>query len=234
MTVRELIGSSLRLIGAIATGETPSADELSDGLSSVNRLLGRWSTEGLIVYGRVREEFTLTSNDGSYTIGSGANFNTTRPSKLEHVTIEDQSATPTSEYPVEIINQSQWAAIVQKDQTGRPTKLYPEGTFPNDTYNLWPVPNEADKLVLYSQKPLTAFASINSTVSLPTGYDDALVYNLAVRLAPEYGKTVTPELMYEANESKALIKKSNIKPVYLECDPGTLSTATTYDINLGE
>ena len=36
MTIGELIKGSLRLIGAIASGETPSADEMKYSLSSLN------------------------------------------------------------------------------------------------------------------------------------------------------------------------------------------------------
>lgn len=222
-TVRDLIKGSLRLIGAIATGETPSADEQADGLSSLNRMLDRWSAENLLIYAVVREEFTLTPGTQSYTIGSSGTFNTSRPVRIERATIEEQSG-DTPEYPVEILSLDEWALITTKNtQSEIPSKLFAEGTYPLDTLKLWPVPSAANKIVLYSLKPLTAFSAVGDTVSLPSGYEDAIVYNLALRLAPEYGKQPDAAIVIEATEAKENIKRMNIKPQYLSCDPGVLS-----------
>jgi hypothetical protein len=48
-TVRDRIKRAMRLIGAAATGETPSADELADGLTALNAMLSSWSLESLLV-----------------------------------------------------------------------------------------------------------------------------------------------------------------------------------------
>lgn len=233
-TARDLIKASLRLIGAIATGETPSADEQTDALSAMNRMIDSWSNESLIIYEKVREEFSLTVNDGEYTIGASGDFNTTRPMRIEAATYEDQSASPAFEYPINIINLDEWANIQAKDLTGIPTHLYFETSYPLATIHLWPKPDTADKLVLYSWKPLSSFASANATASLPPGYEDALVYNLAVRLAPEYGKAVAPEIASTALDAKGNIKRMNIKPHYLRCDPFLNNRRTMFDYRIGE
>lgn len=232
-TVRDLIKASLRLIGASATGETPSADEQQDAFSSLNRMLDRWSTEGLNIYAITREEFSLTGGTGSYTIGSSGTFNTSRPVEIVAATIELQSSTPTVETPVEIISAIEWAEITVKDLQGIPTKLYAEGTYPLETLNLWPTPNTTDKLVLYSKKSLTAFATVSTTVSLPPGYEDALVYNLAMRLAPEYGILIDAALAIEASESKENIKRKNIQPRFLSAD-SALTSKRRFNILTGE
>lgn len=73
--------------------------------------------------------------------------------------------------------------------------------------------------MLYSWKPFSSFASVNDEIELPPGYERALRYNLAVELYPEYGKEPPASIYSAAQESKAAIKRMNIKPSYLVTDP---------------
>jgi len=233
-TVRDLLKGSLRLLGAISTGETPTSEELTDGLSVLNDMLDSWATEKLLVYGRVREEFSLVSGTQSYTIGSAGTFNTSRPQGINEATIEDQSVSPTTEYRLHILNDQEWSEIKIKDLTGNiPTKLYMEEGFPLNTLYFWPKPSSTNKVVLYSWKPFTAFATLDTTVSMPPGFAKALRYNLALELAPEYGKSASPELVSGAMESKENIKRMNIKPQYLSVD-AALMGSKPFNIETGE
>lgn len=232
-TVRDLVKGSMRLIGAIATGENMTADELADGISALNDMLDSWSNEGLVVHARVREEFTLTPSDGTYTMGSSGDFNTTRPLEIEEATIEIQDASP-YEVPLQMLSLSEWAAITDKaTSTTIPTKIYIEGTNPLETINLWPVPSAANKLVLYSRKPFTNLSTGSTSVTFPPGYQRALRYNLAIELAPEYSRPVNDAVAMIAAESKEIIKRTNIKPVYLQCDE-MLTARRRYNIYTGE
>jgi hypothetical protein len=220
VTGRELITASLRLIGALAPGEAMQSTEASEGLATLNRMIDSWSNENLLIYSKVREELTLTPSDGSYTMGSSGNLNTTRAIKIESATIENQSSSPMTETALRIIRTAaEWAGITSKESTSEiPEYLFLEGTYPLETMNLYPVPTYAHKLVLYSQKPITQVSTLDTSVSLPQGYDEALTYNLAIRLSPEYGRPVSQEVAMIATESKAAIKRTNIRPSLLRCD----------------
>lgn len=234
MTGRELVTASLRLIGAIAPGETLEAQEATDGLSALNRMLGSWSTENLLAFKTVREEFTLTTSDGIYSMGASGDFNTTRPIKIEKAMIEVQDVTPTAEYPVRIVTSLEWAAIESKDITSEiPYLLYAEGTYPTETINLYPVPTTAHKLVLYSTKALTEVATLDTALTFPPGYDRALIFNLAIDLAPEYGATVSEVVGMTAMESKAGLKRMNHKPRYLTVDNALIGSGDAFDITRG-
>jgi hypothetical protein len=214
-TVRDLINASFRLIGVTSSGETAKADELTDALSSLNRMIARWSNERLFVYARVRETFPLVAAQASYTMGVGGNFNTSRPMRIDAAAILDDI----TELPIDIISQNEWAAIVQKTmQSPIPVKLHAEATTTQATLRMWPVPSEVKTLVLYSWKPISSFSAAGDTVSFPPGYEDAIVYCLAVRLAPEYGRSVDPGILMEMTEAKANIKRMNIQPQYLSID----------------
>jgi hypothetical protein len=233
VTGRELVTAALRLLGVVAPGESLAASEATDGLSSINRMLSSWSTEGLLIYAVTREEFSLVAGTQSYTMGTGATFSTTRPVKINRAMIEVQSS-PTVEYELRILTPEEWAFIPAKDQSSDiPTSLYPEGTYPNETLNLYPKPSAAHKLVLYSQKPLTQISTLDTSISLPPGYEEALVYNGAIRLAPEYGRMLSTEVVAIAGESKSNLKRQNHRPRFLQVD-AALTGGLPFNIHTGD
>lgn len=219
MTGRDLISASLRLIGAIAPGESPTSAEATDGLSAINRMIDSWSNESLMVYSKTREVFSLVAGDASYTIGTGGNFNTTRPQNIDAATL----LIGTVEYPLKDLSESEWASVAQKGISAKPHSFYMEGTYPLETINLYPTPSAADSIVLYAWKPITQISTLDTTLSLPPGYERALVYNGALELSSEYGRQVTEIVFNIANESKATLKRMNFKPGYLRVDSALVS-----------
>lgn len=218
-TVGDLIAGSLRLIGALSSSEVPAGQEQHDAFNALSDMLDRWSTNGLVVFDKIIEPFTLVAGQQSYTIGTGGDFDTVRPQKILNAGIQFAGISPATELPVNIINLDQWSEIIVKDiQSTLPIALYLEDSFPLAVINLWPVPSAANILNLYSWKPLTPFASASTVISLPPGFAEALRYNLAVRLAPEYGKTPREDIVQIAMDSLADLKRMNTKPVYLEID----------------
>lgn len=229
-TWRDLIKGSLRLLGAISPGENISADEQADAFNTLKGMLDSWSTEKLVASVITREEFPLIASQSAYSMGSTGDFNTVRPLRVENAAILDNG----TEIPMEILNAEQWAHVSQKDvQSTIPTRLYPEGTSPLETINLWPVPTATATLVLYTWKPLTALTNVSATISLPPGFERAIKYNLAIELAPEYGKSASAEVVATAQESKANIKRVNIKPVYVGVDPA-ITRGRRFNILTGE
>lgn len=217
-TARTIIESSLRKIGALTKFDDLSADEAVDGLESLNQMLDSWSTDGLIVFARSWEVFNLTGGDGEYTIGSGADFNTTRPNHI----IEAFVRSDTTDYPLEIITEEDYyKKIVDKSSQGIPDYLCYDTAFPNGRIRLWPVPSSSLALHLLSEKPFSAYA-LDDTVSLPPGYEMAIIYNLAIIQAPEYGQPASGDIVGIAMESLGSIKRNNARNRPIKWQPGTL------------
>lgn len=68
-TAQTIISKSMRLLGAIASGESPTAVELSDGFDSLNSIIDSWSVATPMNYCEQDEVLTLTASQGVYTIG---------------------------------------------------------------------------------------------------------------------------------------------------------------------
>ena len=54
----EIINGSLRLIGALAEGEVPSAETSADALMTMNQMIDSWNTERLMIYNTIDQQFT--------------------------------------------------------------------------------------------------------------------------------------------------------------------------------
>lgn len=232
-TVRDLLEEAQRIIGVISDGENISASGAANGLVKLNNMIDEWSADGFPIYASVREEFSFVAGQASYTMGPSANFNTTRPIVIQQVGAVQ--TTPTQlEVPIEVINVQKFSSIAIKSiQSTFPSYVYDAGGFPNLTLTFFPVPQTTNKVAIYSLKPLASFASINETVSLPQGYKKALVYNLAVEWAEDYGKSTTPKADKIAVDSKATISRANFEPTTLVSDYFGLSNRGGYNIYSG-
>jgi hypothetical protein len=229
-TALDLIKGALRKINALANGETPPAAEAIDALSSLNRMLGSWNNSNLTVLGTKIEEFSLVANQNSYTIGDSGNFDTDVPLRVDSIYLKESD---NLEYPVLIIDNQAWGRLINKDMTSPvPTHAYIDDNFPLRRIYFYPTPSEVKTVVLHNYRKLTVMSSLTTEFSLPDGYEEAIEYNLAIRLAPEYGKSISPEISTIANEALANIKRSKVKKAELGIDQALLGHGT-YNILTG-
>jgi len=208
-TAAQIIDRSMRLLGALEPGETSTDDEYANGLIAVNGMLGSWNNERLMCYA-LREESLSYTAAVSATIGPTGTLVTTRPVEVVQAWVVDGS----NSYPVLMISDEEYGAIVDKASTSTwPTKANYKASMPDGTIYFYPVPSAAGTMSLLTRTPLVAFAAITDTVSLPPGWEDALTYNLAVRLAPEIQVPLPQEVLGLARAIKADLKRMNSKPM---------------------
>ena len=219
-TAQTIIDRALRLISAIASGESPTAAESADGLTALNAMISSWQTEKLNVYAFVDTPFTLVNADSSYTVGPGGNFALTpRPSKIEQVYVRANDI----DYHVELIDYAKWNSIPDKTSSSDiPIYAYYEPTLAAGTLQLWPVPNTAYSLHIVTWTTLLELAALATSITLPQGYERALAYNLAIEVAPEYEAEPSNAVVQIATESKAAIKRANNRPMLMNSELGYL------------
>lgn len=229
-TAADIVRDSLKMLGVLAAGESLAAADQTDGIRALNLLLGRWANERLTIHGTRRTTHTLTASLSPHTIGTGGTFNTTRPLRIDGAGIIPVGGTET---PLRILTDAQYREIGDKAQTDSvPSAVWVEQTYPTAKLWLWPVPTTAATLVLYTWSRITEFAAAD-TVSLPDGYEDALVHALALRLAPMYGVQPDGTLLQGAADSLAAVKRTNAPDVLVEVDPGVLS-GRAFNITTGD
>lgn len=206
-TALDMIKRSMRLIGALGQSEDPTAQEATDALNSLNSMLDSWSLERLMIYQVKQENFTWTGGQSSRTIGSGGNFSTTRPNKIEDGFVRISNI----DYPYRVVNHDVYDAIPDKTtQSEYPEIIYYKQASPLGTLYAWPVPSDSVSIYINHWVPLQSFSALTTSIALPAGYQRAIEYNHAVELHGEYPELDLPASVVQiARESKAAIKRTN-------------------------
>ena len=218
-----ILQRAARAAHILASSETFQPGEANDALDIANGMLDSWNAEKLMMFTIPRQVFALTSGQQTYPVGStaAAPFNIPRPARITGagvITLANPSQP--LELPLDLYTVDEWARIPVKNiPASLPSVFYDDDAFPNRNFNLYPVPNVSTlQIALYFWQQLTAI-TLAAQYTLPPGYYEALIYNLAVKMAAEWPGEVTEQVQQMAAESKLRIKSINSKPVDLRCDP---------------
>jgi len=226
MTVRDFLTDVLDLMGVISAGETPADSDIQLALRHANRLLDAWNADRFKIWSIQQQEFTLTSGQGTYTIGDPTGATTTlaasRPTAIQTATIILASV-PVGR-PLDLLTAKEWGAITEKTIQGhQPTKLYYDYGFgattfaagstpiPAGTIYLWPVPIDANtKLDLYTWAQLSRFGTLDDVIVFPPAYEQALMGALALRLFPAFQMPVDQVIAANAGYDDQILRQFNV------------------------
>lgn len=235
MKALDLISSSMRLIGALGSGEPPSSAEASDALMVLNQMLDSWTADRLTVFTITIAEFPLIVNQQVYTYGVGGDFNAARPSRIDRISIISlTNPSQPLELPLDLYTDWDWQQVPVKNiQTTLPQAVYDDGAYPLRNLSYWPIPTAAVNTRIYGWTALTSYATLTTDNNYPPGYIEALRYNLAMRLIAEmpgeYNPIMVSTTLQLANESLARIKSMNIPLVEAFCDAALTARNVRYN-----
>ena len=226
-TALDVIKRSLRLIGVYAIGEAPSPDESQDALTALNTLVGSLSNSSGLVHARTLDSIAIASGTASVTVGPSGTVITTRP-----VNVLDDSYIDISgvSYPLTLLAQSEYNDIASKATQGIPKWLWIDAKMPNITVTMYPVPDQALTLKLWSDKLISSFPALTTEVSLPHGYERMLAYLLAIEIAPEYEREPSATVVRIAGAARRAIKRTNLEVPLLDMPYGVPSWRGSVDI----
>lgn len=207
-----MIKRALRLIGAYSTGENLGPDESTDGLAALNAMLDGWANEHLMLYAATLNSIALSAT-ATYTIGPTGGTVSPRPVSIDAGSYVTSGAI---DYPLQIITLDQYNEIPVKTLSGIPQWLLFKPEYPDASVTLYPVPTSGMTLKLWSYKPLTTFATLTTVMTLPPGYEEAIVFNLAETLAPEFQGDIHVSLHTKAAAAKRKLKRTNFVPIELQ------------------
>jgi len=198
-TVSDLIHSSFRLIGAIAAGETLETNELNDAFVSLNQMLASWNTEGASLVGRQRTLISVFQQN-SYPLNM-------QPVRIVAASVNCGGI----DSPLEIVDAAGWESVPEKQAMSvYVKKLYCDYLFPVSTVYIAPQPRLSGTLEIWMYALLSQFNTVSDTINLPPGYEQALRYNFAMAILPEYPRSqADPSLPAQAQMYKASIVQNN-------------------------
>jgi hypothetical protein len=208
-TALQLIETSAKKLGALQAGESLSAADAADSLAALNSMLDGWSIDRLLVYEIQQDTHTWPASTTSRSIGTGGNFNVTRPTKIEKGTFFRDSSN--NDYPVIVtMDRVTYDSLTVKSTTGTyPNILFYDPAYPLGLLYVYPTPSVALTLHLNTWQVLQNFASLTTDLSLPPGYQRAIEFNLAVELEPIFNLKVPDSVVRIAAKSMAALKAIN-------------------------
>lgn len=228
MTAGDLIRAALGKILVLGTQDTLASADLQTGLDALNLMLDSWQNESLAVYALYQwQNAPLTQGVATYTVGPGGAINDIRPVRITNAFTRYQNV----DYSMIVIDRYQYDGIAVKTIQGIPQNLFYNRFYPIGTISLYPVPAQSGMSLFFDgYLPIESFADIAETFSLPPGYARAIVFNLAVELAPDYGVSVPREVADIAAKSLGILKRNNQQDAMMRYDPALISPTGNYNV----
>lgn len=222
-TGNDLVTGALRAITSVTPGEPVDGVEAANALAVLNRMLKSWSAKSLMVPYRTLEGFSWTAGQASFTLGQSGSpsYNTVRPDRVTFVYRRDAA---NQDRPLTPMTKDEYNAVLDKTTQGLPDWFYYDPQYPNGVLYLYPVPSTSLTLFVESLKPVNQFTTLQTVISLPGEYEEAVVYLLAQRLAPEYGFALTPDLAALIEDAGKFIRRKNTRPVAARFDAALVGT----------
>lgn len=234
MVVSDLIKSAFISLRKVPPGGGVPTSWTAMALTELNAMLQLWAVEGLHLHALTTSTpKTLTVGDPIYTIGTSGDINNRRPVEI----VAAKVALSGTEYPLVVYNSIlRYQHYSSKTAQGRPSEVYYDADFASALATVWlyPTPDQAYALTLYSLVSLAPFATAGETVALPPEYEMPLSINLAARMMPTFGmsnvdeqKTRDAEIMGQAKAAKAALMTNNVKRLIREArfDAALLTTS---------
>ncbi len=234
MLMREFVSDALTEIGVQSPGEPLTADNGALGLQRARLLLNAWLADALTLSFQRAVTFSTVANTSTYTIGTNADVDVPRPMWINSANYVNPGSSPAVNVPLGPMSQEQFASLSIPGLASALPQLYfyqSSSLVGADvgSFFLWPTPNQNVSIQFYANYGAglpDGLASLDVDVTGPPGYEQAFLYQLAMRLLNPFGVKVTdyPLLPQLAREAFATMKRPNIRPGMLGVDAALVPT----------
>ncbi len=232
-TVRSIITQALQEIGVDSQGETLSASDAQVCLLRFQNQLDAWQADALTLAVNAQLTFTISSSANTFTIGPTGDIAAQRPVYVDAMTYVVPGSSPEVETIMAPMSDDQWDVLSIKNLTSSlPTQYYYSTSFTTllGTIFVWPTPTQSVKLYVYVKQGAGVPVALSSTILGPPGYQEAFMYQLALRLMTPFSRSpndvpllVGPQGL--ANQAFARIKRANMQPGLLGVDAALVPTS---------
>lgn len=200
-TANDIIRGALRLIGVTEPGEAPSSSEASDALSALNMMVKSWQADGINLWRTSEGSLTLVQSQATYTMGgSGTPDFASRPLSI----LSMRRRVSGIDTPLQAWSRQLYFEQPNKATEAPPTAFYYDPGRSQGTLYLWPTPDATSTTLHFTYKrSIEDFDTLTNEPDFPTEWLACLKYNLAVEIAPEYGRDPSQLVLARAGEYRA-------------------------------
>lgn len=198
----ELISAALRKIGVIGEGVTANATQLSEGEEALNAVISEMQALGMPLWKRTELNITMVNGQATYEIGIGKASNVPFPMKLSQAVLNVTGSG--AEIEMEIKANYDFN-LLPSTSSGTPVTVKYQPLVNYGVLTVWPTPGSGSyTITLTYQEPFDVFTSGAEDADFPQEWHNALIYNLALVLADEYGIPIPDKQWLEKQAEKHL------------------------------
>lgn len=211
MDAREIITEAFQTAKIVAAGETPTAEEMSDGERKLNLMLKTWSA---------KEHLWIRTEGTTALVASTASYAITGARRMLSV----RRRTSSIDTPMNELAREEYYDLPTKSATGMPVSWYFDPQRATRTLYVWPTASTAiaASTVLYYTylRVIEDIDALENDPDVPQEWLEALVYSLAARLALSYGSDMVVPLTAIAERLVADLAAQDQEPVSVYFQPG--------------
>lgn len=212
-TSGDIITLALKDAGILGVGQTALAEDSNDALTRLNGMLALWQRRRWLVWS-LQDYAKISTGAQSYTVVSGGDFDVPRPDRLEDGCFVRQinTGSQASDYSLTLIeSREDYSQISLKTlQGGPPGYIFYDSANPTGRVYPWPIPQATIyEIHILLKAQLGSFSGLATTFTSPPEYEEAMRYNLAIRLRSAYQMDPDEVLMGLAASALNTIRNAN-------------------------
>lgn len=178
LTRDEIIEAAMFKLGALADGQSASTTQVTRAAQALNSVITYLQTKGMPLWKRTETSVALVNGTSSYTVADAV--------KIAGVYVVS------GDTQWELENKSRYDQLaLPSTDGGVPSSYSATPSIGSYTVTVWPTPDSTTaanySLVIVSQKKFDGFTASGETPDFPSYWMQAIIYNLAAAIAPEYG-----------------------------------------------
>lgn len=189
LTRDDIINAALRKLLVIGEDTTANSAQLTTGSQALNAIVATFQILGMPLWARKEYSITMVNGQRDYTLGIGQTLNTAFPLHIYEAVLQI-GTTGTSQIDVTMMSRSDFN-LLPTTSGGNPVNATYQPFVNRGVFSVWPTPNSSivagTVIKITYQAPFEYFIAGTDTPDFPQEWHNALIYHLAVSLAPENG-----------------------------------------------
>jgi hypothetical protein len=182
----QVISGALRKLGVLPSGGTATSNQISDAADALNAIVKAFQADGMPLWKVSSQAFTVVDGTSSYTVGPSQTINCPKPLRILQAFWTPTGGTNT---PLNVYTRYDFNELPQgSTYEGDPVNLYYQPLRTTGVIKLWPTPdNSTTSITFHYISPFEDMDNSTDDFDFPSEWMQAIIYNLAWALAPEYG-----------------------------------------------
>lgn len=219
-TARQLITLAAKKCGALGVGQTLSGQYFQDCFDLLNMMMAELAEQRLNVL-HLLDVSWVSTGALSYTVGPGGDVNTIVPIRIDGAQFVQNAIV----YPLTIVHAKEdFKRIPIPSLASFPEYIFLDTAYPLPSVYVWPVPNNTYTIRMQIMAELQTFANSTDVVNLRPVYQNMLVNNLAISIAPIFSIEAPPSVVRAATTSKRAMQKANTQIPLLQMPKSVLGS----------